>query len=50
MHFEIALLLAQGVDVVMRQHKNRPVDFRSGHRLGREDHLVTWLKPAYRHS
>ena len=22
------------VDVVMRQHKNRPVDFRSGHRLG----------------
>jgi hypothetical protein len=44
-YFEIALLLAQGVDVVMREHENRPVDFRSGHRLGHDDHLVEWSKP-----
>ena len=39
------MLLSGGVDVVMRQHKNRPVDFRSGHRLGHDDHLVVWHKP-----
>jgi Transposase DDE domain len=44
-YFEVALLLAQGVDVVMRQHTNRPVDFRSGHRLGHEDHTLEWTKP-----
>jgi hypothetical protein len=44
-YFEVALLLAQGVDVVMRDHKNRPVDFRKGCRLGDDDHLVEWTKP-----
>lgn len=44
-YFEVAMLLSRGVDVVMRQHKNRPVDFRSGHRLGHDDHLVVWHKP-----
>jgi Transposase DDE domain len=44
-HFEVALLSAQGVDVVMRQNKNRPVDFRGGQRLGHDDHLVVWEKP-----
>jgi hypothetical protein len=44
-YFEVALLSAQGVDVVMRQNKNRPVDFRSGQRLGHDDHLVVWDKP-----
>jgi hypothetical protein len=44
-YFEVALLSAQGVDVVMRQNENRPVDFRGGHRLGRDDHLVVWHKP-----
>jgi hypothetical protein len=29
----------------MRQNKNRPVDFRSGQRLGHDDHLVVWDKP-----
>lgn len=44
-YLEVALLLAQGVDVVMRDHKNRPVDFRKGRRLGDDDHLVEWSKP-----
>jgi hypothetical protein len=44
-YFEVALLSGQGVDVVMRQNENRPVDFRSGRRLGHDDHLVVWHKP-----
>ena len=44
-YFEVALLSARGVDVVLRQNKNRPVDFRGGHRLGRDDHLVVWHRP-----
>jgi hypothetical protein len=39
---EVALLLAEGVDVVMRQAGNRRTDFRQGQKLGREDHLVVW--------
>jgi hypothetical protein len=45
-YFEIATLAARGVDVVMRLHQRRRVDFRRGRRLGREDHLVEWHKPA----
>jgi hypothetical protein len=41
---EVALLLSQGVDVVMRQHCGRSTDFRRGARLGREDHLVVWRR------
>jgi len=37
---EVAALLAEGVDVVMRQHGGRKTDFRRGWRLGREDHVV----------
>jgi Transposase DDE domain len=44
-YFEVAMLLSQGVDVVLRQNKNRPVDFRGGRRLGRDDHLVVWHRP-----
>jgi hypothetical protein len=44
-YFEVALLSGRGVDVVMRQNENRPVDFRSGRRLGHDDHLVVWSKP-----
>jgi hypothetical protein len=44
----IALLLARGVDTVMRQHQARSVDFRSGKRLGPKDRLVTWKKPVQR--
>jgi hypothetical protein len=35
----------RGCDSVFRQHQKRKVDFRSGRRLGRDDHLITWHKP-----
>ena len=44
-YFEVVMLASQGVDVVMRQHESRLVDFRSGRRLGHDDHLVVWHKP-----
>jgi hypothetical protein len=44
-YFEIALLQQRGVDVVMRLHQRRPADFRRGRRLGREDRMITWVKP-----
>lgn len=42
----IALLLARGVDVCVRAHAKRHVDFRRGKRLGKYDHLITWSKPT----
>jgi putative transposase len=44
-YFMVALLLAQGVDVVFRMHQCRDVDFRRGRRLGRDDHIVVWQRP-----
>jgi hypothetical protein len=44
--FDIALLLDRGVDVVVRKHQARHTDFRTGERLGKDDHLVSWSKPA----
>jgi hypothetical protein len=44
-YWVIAALLSRGVDVVVRLHQRRRVDFRRGRRLGREDRLVTWKKP-----
>jgi Transposase DDE domain/Insertion element 4 transposase N-terminal len=41
----IALALQSGLDVVLRQHQRRKVDFRTGKRLGKDDHLITWTKP-----
>lgn len=43
---DIALLGQRGVDVVIRKHQLRRTDFRTGQRLGKEDHLVSWSKPA----
>lgn len=43
---EIALLLQNGVDFVGRMHARRQVDFRRGRRLGRDDHVVEWTRPA----
>jgi len=43
--FDIALLQARGVDSVVRKHQLRATDFRTGKRLGRDDHLVCWNKP-----
>jgi hypothetical protein len=45
---DIARLRQQGVDVVMRQHTHRKSDFRRGQRLGKDDHLVLWQRPASR--
>ena len=45
-YWELALLQLRGVDSVMRMHQLRKVDFALGVRLGREDHIVTWSKPA----
>jgi hypothetical protein len=44
--FDIALLAQRGVDVVVRKHQLRATDFRRGTRLGVDDHLVCWNKPA----
>jgi len=43
--FDIALLQQRGVDVVVRKHQLRATDFRTGQRLGKDDHLVVWAKP-----
>jgi len=45
-YFDIALLCRRGVDGVYRLHQLRVADFRRGRRLGKEDHVVTWSKPA----
>jgi hypothetical protein len=44
-YFEIALLRQQGCDTVLRLHQRRPVDFRRGKRLGRDDQVIVWKKP-----
>ena len=44
-YFMIAQLLAQGVDIVIRQHQTRKTDLRRGQRLGKRDHLVHWVRP-----
>ena len=45
-YFMVALLLACGVDVVLRLHQRRRYDFRRGRRWGRYDHVVVWQRPA----
>lgn len=44
--FDIALLKQRDVDIVVRKHQLRATDFRTGKRLGQDDHLVCWSKPA----
>jgi hypothetical protein len=41
-----ALFVGQKVDLVARLHQARKADFRRGRRLGKDDHLVEWLKPT----
>ena len=43
---EIALLQQRGIDVVFRKHQSRRTDFRTGTRLGANDHRIEWRKPA----
>jgi hypothetical protein len=42
---DLMLLLLQGIDVVVRKHQARATDFRTGRRLGKDDHLVVWQRP-----
>ena len=42
----IALLLQRGVDVAFRLHQLRKYDFARGRRLGHDDHVVDWHRPA----
>jgi hypothetical protein len=41
----IGVLLARGVDSVMRLHHRRPHSMRQGRRLGHGDRLVRWTRP-----
>jgi putative transposase len=45
-YFDIAMLKQRGVDSVCRLHQGRPCDFGRGRRLGEEDHIVIWTRPA----
>jgi hypothetical protein len=45
---DIARLVGRGVDGVFGLHGHRAADFRRGRRLGPDDHLITWRKPARR--
>ena len=42
----LAMLSIGGVQACVRLHQARPVDFRRGRRLGKNDHLITWTRPA----
>lgn len=42
----IALLFGLGVDVCLRMHQRRHVDFRRGKALGKYDHRIEWTRPA----
>lgn len=44
---DIARLQARGVDVVFRQNAQRKIDFRTGRRLGQDDHVATWQRPSH---
>lgn len=44
-YFLIALLLDRNVDLVVRLHQSREVDYRHAKRLGKNDHLITWKRP-----
>jgi hypothetical protein len=41
-----ALFFGKNVDLTTRLHQARKADFRRGRRLGKDDHLVEWSKPA----
>ena len=43
--FDLALLHQRDVHSVVRKHQLRATDFRTGRRLGPNDHLVRWSKP-----
>jgi hypothetical protein len=45
---ELALMHLRRVDVVVRMHQTRAVDFRRGRVLGVLDHIVSWNRPGTR--
>lgn len=47
-YWMIALLSQKGVDSLFRQHQKRSSDFRTGRRLGKDDHLITLKRPTQR--
>jgi Transposase DDE domain len=44
--FLVCELINRGVDFVFPAHASRHRDFRSGTKLGKKDHLVSWHKPS----
>lgn len=42
---EMVMLKLRGIDTVCRLTSHRTADFRRGTRLGKDDHIVTWMKP-----
>jgi hypothetical protein len=44
--FGVAGLSQRGGDGLFRMHQRRKFDFRRGRRLGVEDHVAVWTKPA----
>lgn len=45
-YFEMALMRQRGVDSLFHKHQSRKTDFRTGQRLGKNDHVITWSKPV----
>ncbi len=45
-YWQIALIRERGADVAFRLHQCRRCDFRRGRRLGYQDHVVVWRRPA----
>ena len=43
--FDAVLLQQRGVHIVVHKNKRRRTDFRTGRRLGHDDHVVCWEKP-----
>jgi hypothetical protein len=41
----LAILRQRGVHFCSRVNPRRPIDFRRGKRLGKDDHLITWIRP-----
>jgi hypothetical protein len=44
-YWNLAMLQARGVDVLMHRQVSRSYDFRRGKRLGPADHIVQWTRP-----
>jgi len=44
-YWTVAQLMERGVDIVSYYDGKRLIDFRKGQRLGRYDHIVSWVKP-----